>query len=226
MSSRLPGRGPLVVLGLVALALAGLVGAAAIDRRDLAFTPGVPMLGPVVQLDPGHDACQRNLRAKAPFRAVELIPGPPPVVPGGLGIRVVSSRSGQLLGRGAVPPGRRGGQPLKVRVGKVSGALRIDVCVRNLGPHAVNLAGGRAESVPGSRLTRGRKEIEGYALSLRFFRDRPRSVLAQVPLIFRRAALFRPGVVGPWTFWVLAALVALGVPLLLARGLADAEPPG
>lgn len=224
MSSRRAAGGALVLLALAALAIAGVVGAAAIDRRDLAFTPGVPPLGPVVQVDPGRQACQQALRAKAPFRAIELIPGPPPVVPGGLGIRVVDSRSGQVLGRGAVPPGRRGGQPLRISVGKVSGVRRITVCIRDLGPHPVNLTGGRAESVPGGRLVRGGKEIEGYALSLRFFRERPRSVLSQVPLILARAALFRPGLVGPWTFWALAALVALGVPLLLARALADVEP--
>jgi hypothetical protein len=223
MSSRVAG-GALVLLALAALAVAGVVAAAAIDRRDLAFTPGVAPLGPVVQVDPGRQACQQALRVKAPFRAVELIPGPPPVVPGGLGVRVLDSRSRRVVGRGVLPPGQRGGQPLKVGVGMVSGARRIDVCIRDLGPRPVTLTGGRAESVPGSRLVRGAKEIEGYALSLRFFRERPRSVLSQVPLIFRRAALFRPALVGSWTFWALAALVALGVPLLLARALADVEP--
>jgi len=223
MSSRLPGGGPAVVVAVAVLAIAGLVIAAAMDRRDLAFTPGVPMLGPVVQLDPGRQVCQRSLRVKAPFRAVELIPGPAPIVRGRLGVRVVDVRSGDVLGRGVVPSGQRGGRPVKARIGKVAGARLIDVCINDLGPRPVTLAGGRAESVPGSRLTRGTKEIEGYALSLRFFRDRPRSVLAQVPLIFRRAALFRPSVVGSWTFWALAALVALGVPLLLARALTDAE---
>jgi hypothetical protein len=224
MSSHRPLGGARVLIGVAILALAGVVVAAAIDRRDLAFTPGVPALGPVVQVDPGRQACQHELRAKAAFRAVELIPGPPPVVRGRLAVRVVDSRSGEVLGRGVVPPGRPGGQPLSVRIGKVTGARRIDVCIGDLGPAPVTLTGGRAESVPGSRLTRGSKEIEGYALSLRFLRERPRSVLSQVPLIFRRAALFRPGLVGSWTFWVLAALVALGVPLLLARALADVDP--
>jgi hypothetical protein len=224
MSSRRPARGALVLIAVAVLAIAGLVVAAAIDRRDLAFTPGVPALGPVVQVDPGRVACQRDLRAKAPFRAVELIPGPPPVVRGRLAVRVVDSRSGQVLGRGLVPAGRRGGQPLRATVGWVTGARRIDVCIGALGPAGVTLVGGRAESAPESRLVLGRKEIEGYALSLRFFRERPRSVLSQVPLIFRRAALFRPSLVGAWTFWALAALIALGVPLLLARALADVEP--
>jgi hypothetical protein len=224
MSSRRPPGGALVLIALAILAIAGVAAAAAIDRRDLAFTPGVPALGPVVQVDPGREACQRQLAAKAPFRAVELIPGPPPVVRGAVAVRVVDSHSGQVLGRGVVPPGRPAGQPLMARIGRVAGARRIDVCIRDLGPAPVTLTGGRAESVPGSRLTSGPKEIEGYALSLRFFRERPRSVLSQVPLIFRRAALFRPGLVGPWTFWALAALVALGIPLLLARALADVDP--
>jgi hypothetical protein len=62
-------------------------------------------------------------------------------------------------------------------------------------------------------------EVEGWALSLRFLRGHPRPVLSQVPLIIDRAALFRPGPVGPWTFWLLALLVAVAVPLLLAHAL-------
>ncbi|MFL5821494.1 MAG: hypothetical protein ACJ76S_12510 [Solirubrobacteraceae bacterium] len=222
-SRRRPARGALVTLALAGLAIAGLVVAAAVDRRDLAFTPGVPMLGPVVRLDPGREACQRSLRAKASFRAVELIPGPAPTAGPPLGVTVAASRSGQLLGGGLVRGGYRGGNPLKATVGKVS-ADRIDVCIDNRGTTPVTLGGGKAESVRGSRLTSGGHQVAGYAVSLRFFRGRPHPVLSQVPLIFRRAALFRPGVVGAWTFWLLAALVAVGVPLLLARAVADAEP--
>jgi hypothetical protein len=43
--------------------------------------------------------------------------------------------------------------------------------------------------------------------------------------VFQRASLFRPGFVGAWTYWVLAALMVLAVPALLWRalgGVADA----
>lgn len=55
-----------------------------------------------------------------------------------------------------------------------------------------------------------------------------RTILRQLPVIFERASLFRPGPVGPWTFWVLMFLV---MPLLGYAGLrtianADAAPRG
>jgi hypothetical protein len=52
-----------------------------------------------------------------------------------------------------------------------------------------------------------------------FFRDEPVSLLSLTPEIFRRAAVFRPPRVGPWTFWALAAGVIVVVPLLLGLAL-------
>jgi Dolichyl-phosphate-mannose-protein mannosyltransferase len=43
-----------------------------------------------------------------------------------------------------------------------------------------------------------------------------RSILSQLPTIFERASLFRPGPVGPWTFWLLLFCV---MPLLAYAGL-------
>jgi hypothetical protein len=37
--------------------------------------------------------------------------------------------------------------------------------------------------------------------------------------VFERAALFRPGWVGAWTFWLLLAALVIGVPTLLGRAL-------
>jgi hypothetical protein len=53
-------------------------------------------------------------------------------------------------------------------------------------------------------------------LGLTFLRDEPRSMAALVPEAFERAARFRPGWVGAWTFWILLGLVAAGLPGLLA----------
>jgi hypothetical protein len=48
-----------------------------------------------------------------------------------------------------------------------------------------------------------------------------RSLLSLAPAMFERASLFRPGIVGPWTYWILFALVLPGVAVasvvLLAR---------
>jgi len=48
-------------------------------------------------------------------------------------------------------------------------------------------------------------------------------MLTALPDVFERAALWHPGWVGPWTFWLLLALVLGGVPLLLWRALSEAE---
>jgi hypothetical protein len=48
-----------------------------------------------------------------------------------------------------------------------------------------------------------------------------RSYAAALPDVMRRAALFRPGIVGPWTYWLLLALtpmLAIAAVVLLARG--------
>ena len=75
--------------------------------------------------------------------------------------------------------------------------------------------------------------IDGHPLptddiAMVFPRAKSKTVLELVPQIFSRAALFRPGIVGPWTYWLLAALILFAAPLLLARAarLADAEDDG
>jgi hypothetical protein len=56
-------------------------------------------------------------------------------------------------------------------------------------------------------------------MRLVFKRSEPRSALAQVPDMFERATLFRPDVIGAWTFWLLLVAVAAGIPALLAFAL-------
>ena len=57
---------------------------------------------------------------------------------------------------------------------------------------------------------------------MRLERGQPRSLLARLPDAFTHASQFKPGWVGAWTFWALAALVLIAVPLLLARALSGA----
>lgn len=210
---------------LLAIALAGLVGlalAAVVDRRDLAFTPGVPITRVAAVLEGGETACQRRVRVIEPFQAIELVPrwlgAPGPA----LALRVTSYRSRRERARVPVPGGYPDNRPLRVRTGPVRAGGRIDVCVTNRGPGRVGIEGGEAESAPTSPLFVDGRRNEASALALRFLGE-PRSVASQVPVIFQRAALFRPGWVGPWTFWALALVVAVGVPALLARALATAR---
>lgn len=216
-------RGPAVLLGVVAAGLVGLIVSAAVDRRDLAYTPGVPVLGIVAAVPAGEKACQRSLHVPYAFRAVKLVPKTLTAPNPPLQVKVSVSGTGERLGRGNVAGGYPGGVPVVAHMARVPGGRDLDVCVINRGRVTVGLKGGKAESVPDSRFTAHRQDTDAWALSLEFLRGQPRSVLSQVPTMFRRAALFRPGIVGAWTFWALALLVALGVPLLVARALRDVE---
>jgi hypothetical protein len=62
-------------------------------------------------------------------------------------------------------------------------------------------------------------------LTLVFLRERRRSALALVPVMFEHASRFHPGWVGPWTFWLLAALVVGAVPLLLGIAIVASREP-
>ena len=222
MSSRSDMRGPGLLLALAAAAIGGLLAAAAIDRRDLAFTPGVPIIGSAAELGPNKRACQTEIRVPASFRRVEFVPLTRGAGGPRLSVRVSDAKSGRRLDRTSVAAGYPSERPVAIGVGRIAAGRRIDVCVTNRGSVPVELAGGKSESMPTSRLLVDDHEVEEWAVALRFLRGRPRSVLGQVPQIFERAALFRPGPVGPWTFWALAALVGLALPGLLAWGLRHA----
>lgn len=213
---------------LVALAVAGLAAlalAAAVDRRDLAFSPGVPITRVATDLYPGETACQRRIFVRERFEAIELVPrwldapGPPLV------LTVRSDDPTRRLTRVPVSGGYADNRPLRVEVGPMRRGAWIDVCLTNPGRARVGIEGGEAESVPTSPLFVNGVRNDRSALALRFL-GRPRSVASQVPVIFERAALFRPAWVGPWTFWALALVVGMGVPALLARALAAARDEG
>ena len=213
-----------MLLAVAALGLAGLVLAAAVNRRDLAFTNGVPIVRVAAVLQPAETICQTNVEVRERFTALELVPrwlkapGPP------LRVTVADRGSGARLADIAVPRGYPDNRPLRLAVKPPARGSRIDICVLNRGDVRLGLEGGKAESAPDSPLTINAERDEYSALSLRFVRE-PRSVLSQVPTMFERAALFRPSWTGAWTFWLLAIAVGIGVPALLARALAIAERP-
>jgi hypothetical protein len=95
--------------------------------------------------------------------------------------------------------------------------------VRNRGLHPITIAGGDGAPYSGSNVTGEPGPVD---LTLVFRPADSRSLLQSVPAMFRHAARFRPGWVGAWTYWALAALVALAVPLLCALALARAARDG
>lgn len=103
--------------------------------------------------------------------------------------------------------------PLTPPEGSVVGSL----CLQNAGPGAVELIG----TTDPRALTRTAASLDGVpqraAFSVRLLDDEQRSLLARTPDFVARAAALSP--FGPWLFWALIPLVALGMPLLVGNAL-------
>lgn len=202
-----------VVAGLVALVAVG-----ASDRRDLAFTLGVAPGLVAADLPPGAEGCQRPVAVAEPFDGVRVQvgtyerPGPP------LEVEVAALDGGATLATGRLEGGYPDvSQPTVALDRTVPDGRRVEVCVRNAGGRKLALYGGAELAKRESGVTVDGQPV-ATDLTLVFTRE-PRSVLSQVPTMLDRAALFRPGWVGAWTFWLLGALLVVGAPALLARAL-------
>jgi hypothetical protein len=199
--------------------VAVLVVLAATDERRLAFTLSVRPSGVAAVVPPGVEACQRDVEVEAPFDEARLLygtyfrPGP------ALAVRVLDHASGRVLARGALPPGYPDDRKATARLARaVPEGSRVDVCLRNVGQRRVAVFGGPASDNEPSYATVGGRPLRSD-LGMELLRQHPRTVLSLVPSIVRRAALFHPGWVGPWTFWVLLALLLVAFPALLIAAL-------
>jgi len=207
----------LVVLGgTLALALVG-----ASDRRTLAFTAGVLPQAPVVALAPGATVCQGPLPVAASFAAVELQVGTYGRAGQPLAVVVRDAAAGRVLAQGRLAGGYADVTRQQIDVGSVPAGRRIEVCARNAGARRVALygTGDAASRVSTARLD---GKPAGVDVDVVFRRSHPSGVLALVPDMLDRMALFKGSWIGAWVFWLLLAGVLLAVPLLLGRALAAA----
>jgi hypothetical protein len=214
------------VRAMVAAFLVGALGllvAAVTDKRHLAFSLAVRPSQPGILIQAGQEVCQRGIDVEEPFDSVSLLlatyfqPGPR------LELRVTDDRGGRRLAAGVLPDGY---PDSRVSVAKLRGTVpaggRATLCIRNAGTRKVALfSGPYSDNAPSSGAIDGR--YISYDLLVDFVRSKPRSTLSLIPDVFERAALFHPAWVGAWTFWALAALLLVGVPVLLGRALASAE---
>jgi len=217
MASSRPLRTLVLVVGLGSI---GLVILAAADRRG--FRLGLNTES-VVMVEPGEEACRtliRPLQAGADqvnfwARGANVDGSAPPIT-----LRVRKGRQSQLLAIARLPAERAGPRHAALR-GSVAGARKVAACFTNDG--AVSLAltprPGTPTRVVPARL---RERTDNVDVALELVRAPERSLLSEVPDMFERASLFRPGWMGAWTFWLLLAAVAIGVPSLLARALREA----
>lgn len=209
-----------LVVGAAALLLAG-----ALKRSREVQTLGVYPVSPVAPIPAGRQACEHDVTLSEPFDAVRM--NPSDLRGSGPSLDVtVRNRSGRLLGSGRIAAGWHGtleGQ--SVAVGHVTELSTISICVRNVGTTKAWVWGDsfRASEREG-RPRPGRprayptilgRPVPDVDIAFRFDAHDSRSLLARVPRMFEHAALFRPGFVGAWTFWLLLACLVIAAPLLL-----------
>jgi hypothetical protein len=204
-------------LGLLALAIE-----AAGDKRDLAFTIGVVPSTPAVRLAPERMVCQGPIVVSEEFDRVGLKAGTPGAPGSPLTVSVVTLE-GAPIASGRIEGGYAYPTEQSAEVGRVAAGQRVSVCIANDGDERVDVYGNAGVAALTSQaLLNGRRPLD-TDLTLVFLHSDRRSMLSQLGGVFERASVFRPGWVGAWTFWVLSAAVLIGVPLLLARALAESE---
>jgi hypothetical protein len=223
-------RAALAVIATAALGIVALLVGRAFDERPQQQRLGVFIAKPVVPLAPGQTGCQGAIAMADDTSAVTFNPGTPHAEPGPAILATVRDHySGRVLASGRLPAGF---DPAKAQTIELSQTVKAnaqaDFCFRNAGPGRALLFGDTELGSVHPTISTSVASIDGQPLleqdiALVFPRPHAKSVLALVPQIFRRAALFRPGAVGPWVYWLLAALILVGAPLLLARAVASAS---
>lgn len=209
MSAR---AGVLAIALTAVLGFAGLLLAAGSDGRSTAFSLDIPPSIAVAVVRPGQTVCQGPINTTAAFDSVTPWISPSdasgtipnrPVLGAAVDLTVRDAVTNAALARGQIAAGYvRPIDPIVSLDQKVSSGRRVRVCLRSHGPGIVDVMGA---PVPNQALAEDDGTASGHlAIALLFLRQ-PRSLLSLVPTIFGRASLFRPGWVGPWTFWVLSA---------------------
>jgi hypothetical protein len=214
-----------LAVGLVALLAVGLT-----QRSSLVYSLGVAPAMRATLIAPGFPACQGPVRVPGgdEFDRIGFMVDPttssPPVR-----VEVREANGGRVLASGRLEGGygafRPGSADLhEVKVDRaVETDAPLDLCLVDEGRESVSVIGQAGIASPTSTATRGGKPISpDLAFELR---RENRSLLALLPNIAERASRFRAGWVTPGVYLVLALLLVVGAPFLLARGLkrADAE---
>ncbi len=227
----------IITCGVAALGLIGVT-----ERSRFAQTLGVAPVGPVAELKAGEELCQRPIGLADDVSEVQFNPGTEAATAPAVTVILRSLPHNQVLGRGRVPADFDVTRVQTVRIGHVAPGGQVELCFRNEGPGRLGIwgdvlsgalctpGGGRVASVacvPGRvrpTISTSAAFLHGRALpgdvAAVFLRDRPRSLLARVPLMMQRASLFRPAFVTPTLWWLLLLAWLVLVPAFLAYALA------
>jgi hypothetical protein len=209
-------RRSILVFALISVVgLCGLLLAAATDRRADAFSLNQQISQPLAPVYPHQTMCEGPIAVRSAFSGIHAyigLDGPPGSsltmsvrTPSGATLTstsffAVNTRSNFFVGFPRVVSARR----------------RVFVCVYDHGPVPAAFFGAGNE-IPGAQLVVNGK-VTGSGASMVFLLQHPPSLLGDLPTVFSRAVLFRPGWVGVWTFWLLGAGVLLAF-VLVGRAL-------
>lgn len=186
---------------------------------------------PVATVPPGHRFCVRDLAVPAGTGRVEVKTSgaPAPVTLEAELVRGAGASRRATRGRGVVPPGP-GPAPVDVALPAPSAEPPVAAAQLCLVPREAPVALWGRPALQSNQVPPtfdGRPQPLRVAVWFRPPAGQRHSLLSQLPRMARRAALFRPGIVGPWTYWVLLALtplLALAGLWMLARAVAGRPP--
>jgi hypothetical protein len=222
-------RSAAIAFGAVFVAgLLAVVAVALTQQSSLVYSLGVKPGVPAATLERDARACQAPVRPPrdVTFDRVGFLlttsgrPGPP------LQVEVRDAGTERTLASGRLAGGYADLDPADpqehvVEVGRVHTDAPLELCLVNEGSRPVSVMGQVGIASPPTSGT-----LDGAPLEtdLTFnLRSGDSSLAAVLPQIAERAARFRAGWVGPALYLVLALAILVGAPLLLARGLAQAD---
>jgi hypothetical protein len=208
------------LLALAGMVLAGVVLVALLGanaREDQRHRVGVTASGPIGTLRPGQEVCQRPVDLDESVDLVGLALSTGPALGPPLRVQVRDLASGKVVSQGRVtgtyrmePPGNL---PVELSP-RVPADRTVEVCARNEGKRPLVAVGANGTSAGAAFV--GRRELD-LDWGIYFPAIHKRSHLELVPAVFERASVFRPAIVGPWTYWLALAGLLVGAPALLYR---------
>lgn len=138
---------------------------------------------------------------------------------GGAGARlhVEASAPGYRATGSAVARGPDG-TPIDVPITPPDRDVEGEVCLTASAPLALGATTEARSSSRAVSFVDGREVEPDVVLS--FLERRPATLAGRAGEVVRRASAFRPDPIGPWTFWLLGPLAALGIPAGLLWALA------
>jgi hypothetical protein len=212
-----------VFCGVLILGTAALIIAGASDQRTTAFSVDVAPSGVAGRLAPGHTLCQAPVPVTSKVGAITVWASPEaPAASSGLAATVRDARSGALLARSRLLPSSPSASTPATLRGALTRPLQpsvpVSICLTSSSARALNLLGSAARSSSGALTVDGRRTNRAAAMV--FATPHPQSLIAMLPTVFSRAALFHPRWIGAWTFWALMAGLVLAAGLVLRALLA------